>query len=675
MQTTTAIYIVLGLLLSVSVAYFQYFFKVKKKPKIHILLFVLKSLSLFLLILLFINPTIKNIELQNYKPILSVLVDNSKSISFFNESENVKTFIENLKSDDKIVDKFEFKEFTFGNKFSLLDSVSFNENNTNISEAIATVNELYKDKIAPVILLSDGNQTIGNDYEFSKSKQSIYPVVFGDTIQYKDLKISQLNVNRYSYIKNKFPVEVLLNYEGNESVTSQFSIYKNGRAVFTKRVKFSSSQKSKTITTNLSSSKEGLQYYKASIRKIEEEKNIENNTKDFSVEVIDQQTKVLLLSSIIHPDLGTLKKSIETNKQRVVDVFLIDDFKGDYKDYQLVILYQPSNRFKNALNSLNANNSNFLIITGTNTDWNFINRNQLGIAKNAINQSENYAAIFNDGFLTFLQKDIGFNDYPPLQDKFGEVRISKEHQTLLIQNINGLETKQPLLITFEENNQKTGALFGEGIWKWRAANFLNTNSFQEFDEFIGNLVQYLASNKKRSRLEVNAETLYPANSSIIISSFYTDKNYQFDARASLEITITNIETKEITKVPFSLINNSYQAEIESLPSGDYEYKVDVLGQSLNKKGRFKITTYQIEEQFTNANFKKMLKLADNSGGKLYYKDEINQLKYHLLENTSFYTTQKSIEKEQNLIDWKWILFIVIALFTVEWLIRKYFGKI
>ena len=409
--------------------------------------------------------------------------------------------------------------------------------------------------------------------------------------------------------------------------------------------------------------------------KIDNEKNTKNNTKNFSVEVIDEQTKVLLLTSVLHPDIGVLKKSIESNKQRSVDVVLVNDFKNQLNDYQLIILYQPNNNFNKIINQIKQNNSNYLFVSGANTDWNLINQKKLGFRKNAINQRENYGSIFNDGFLTFLQEDIGFVNFPPLKDKFGEVSISKEHQTLLYQNINGIQTKQPLLSTFDVNNQKSAILFGEGIWKWRAASFLNSNSFEGFDKFIGNLIQYLASNKKRNRLEVNSESLYPANSSINISAFYTDKNYQFDARASLEITITNSETKEVTKLPFSLIKNSYQVEIENLVYGDYSYKVSILGQKINKYGRFKITDFEIEEQFTNANVDKLQKLSDKTGGKLFYKNQLDKITKELLENESFYTVQKSSIKQKSLIDWKWILLIVIGLFTAEWFIRKYHGKI
>ena len=655
--------------------YFQYFYKAKNTAKVTISLFFLKALSLFLLLLLLINPIIKTTTYQNTKPTLSVLVDHSKSIEFFNEAVSVKDIVNQLKTNNSLNDKFALENFGFGDNLQVTDSVFFNANETNIYKAINGLDNLNKRKNAPIILITDGNQTIGNDYEFISSNKKIYPIVVGDTTIYKDLKITQVNVNKYSYIKNKFPVEVILNYQGKESITTKFSIFNGAKIVFTKNITFSKEVNSKIITTNLTSTKEGLNYYTASLQKIENEKNTQNNTKNFSVEVIDEQTKVLIVTAVLHPDIGAIKKAIESNKQRTVDVFLINEFKNQINDYQLFTVYNPNNKFNNLFNEIKQNNSNFILITGTNTDWNFLNKQQLGFSKKHINQTENYGANYNSSFLTFLQKDIGFDQFAPLEDKFGEVIFSKDHQNLLTQKINGIQTEQPLLSVLDVNNQKISVVFGEGIWKWRASSFLNTNSFQEFDQFIGNLVQFTASNKKRSRLEVNTDNLYPANSNINISAFYTDKNYKFDARASIEITITNTATKEVKKLPLSLINNSYQVSVDNLISGDYIFSVEVLGQNIKKYGKFKISDYQIEEQFTSANKNKLKKLASKTGGRLYYKNQIESLIQHLIEDKTYFTTQKSIEKEQNLIDWKWILFLVVVLFTAEWFIRKYFGKI
>ncbi|MCT4698756.1 VWA domain-containing protein [Tenacibaculum haliotis] len=672
METRTLIYIIVAVLLSIAVAFFQYFYKTKNNSKINSLLFALKALSMFLLILLFINPQIETIEKVNIKPVLSLMVDNSLSIKYFKEDKKVAAILKEIKEHKEIQDKFNVQFFSFGTKIAVLDSLSFTETQTDISQAIKSVNELNKNTLNATILISDGNQTTGNDYEYINAKGKIFPIVVGDTTLYQDLQISQLNVNKYSYIKNKFPVEALLHYEGKEKVSATFSISNGGKKVFSKRLQFSPSNPVQTVLTNLTSDKKGIQYYRSAISKIENEKNTKNNYQNFSVEVIDEQTKVLVLSSFLHPDLGAIKKAIESNKQRKVTIALINDKKVNYADYQFFVFYQPNNYFKKVFEKIP---SNYLVVSGTKTAWNFLNTQKIGVTKEAINQTEDYLGIYNTNFLTFLQKDIGFSEFPPLRDKFGTVQLTGDAQTLLYQKFAGVETTQPLLTTIEKNSKKHAVLFGEGIWKWRSASFLKEQNFETFDTFLGNLVQYLASNKKRKRLDVKSENLYAANSPITMSAFYVDKNYQFDNRASLELTVTNNKTKSKKVLPFSLINNSYQVSVEGLLAGEYSYKVSVTNQKINSYGKFKVTDYQIEAQFTNADDKKMNSLAIKTKGKLFYANETEELLQSLTTDGSYYTVQKSITKKQNLIDWKWILFLVVILFSTEWFIRKYYGKI
>ncbi|MGG8494798.1 VWA domain-containing protein [Tenacibaculum sp. TC6] len=672
MQTLTLVYIILVLLLSIVIAFFQYFFKEKKQPKITVLLFALKTLSLFLIGLLLINPKIDIVQTENVKPTLALLVDNSLSTRYFKEEKDVTAIYTALKNNEQLNSKFSIQPFSFGNAIQIADSLTFNEGETDIYKAITSVNELYgKEKLA-TLLITDGNQTTGNDYEFVTSKHKIYPVIIGDTTQYQDLQITQLNVNKYSYIKNKFPVEALLLYEGKEEVTATFTLTHKGKKVYSESLKFSPENPAKTVTVNLTSEEKGVQYYQASISKLTNEKNTANNYKSFSVEVIDEQTKVLLLSSVMHPDLGAIKKAIESNKQRSVDIQIVGKKRIALDEYQMYIFYQPNFYFREYFKQVN---SNLLIVTGTKTDWHYLNSLELGVKKNVINQTENAGAVYNENFLTFLQEDIGFNDFPPLEDKFGKLQVNSEAQVLLYQQISGIATEQPLITTIEKNEQKHLFIMGEGIWKWRAASYLKDQTFENFDTFIGNITQYLASNQKRNRLEVKAKNIYPANAPITFSAFYVDKNYRFDNRASLELKIMNVATKEVKTVPFSLVNNSYQVAVEGLASGEYAYQVSVAGQTVKQYGRFQITTYQIEEQFTNANKQKLQKLANKTKGHLYTKNQVENIVADLMNDPSYFTVQKSVTSQKNLIDWKWILILIAVFLSVEWFIRKYYGKI
>ena len=675
MQTTTVLFILLAFLLSLSIAYYQYFYASKDSHYRKIFLFSLRTLSLFLLLLLLINPTVQKTGIENTKPVMAVLIDNSASISLFKEEEKVASILQELAADVQLNAKFEMAYFTFGKEVKVKDSLTFDAPVTAISKGITAINKLYKNKKAAIVLLSDGNQTTGNDYEFVNSEIPVSPIVLGDTATYRDLRIRQLNVNKYSYIKHQFPVEVHLFYEGAVPMSIPFRIYHKGKTIFQQKVRFSATEKSKTIRTNLTSTTEGVNIYKASIGTFKNEKNTKNNTKNFSIEVLNEQTKIAVISSLLHPDLGVLKRSIESNKQRIVEIFNIDKFKNQINDYELLILYQPNNKFNSLFAKIKAQNANYLVVTGANTDWNSLNKQQLGFTKKTIDQTENYSANYQEYFQPFLQKDIGFNNFPPLKDKFGEVFVSRENQVLLQQRLFGIASQQPLLATFEQNDQKSAVLFGEGIWKWRAASFLNSNSFQDFDEFTGNLIQYLASYKKRKRLEVNIENVYLSNVPITIAAFYTDKNYRFDSRASLLLSIANTVTKEQRTFPFSLALNSFQVVVEDLSPGRYTYTVSVAGQKSKRSGIFLISEARIEAQFTNANTTKLNRLANSTGGKLYYTAETSELIDDFVGNNEYATLQKLTLKKQALIDWKWMLFLILILLTIEWFSRKYYGKI
>lgn len=675
MEKYLIIWILLGLILSIFLGYYLYYYKVKQPTKINLLLAIIRSFVFFLIGLLLINPSIPEEVLFSQKTKLSVLIDNSSSIKYFKKDSLINHILEGLKNDKKLNKKFNIDYYSFGNKFQLSDTFNFNDNQTDISIPLKKITRIQKNRNSPIVLISDGNQTIGNDYLYTKIKEPVFPIVIGDTSKYKDVKISQINVNRYSFINNKFPVETILQYDGVQPVRLRYSIENNGKIIYTKIIKFTEKNNSRILKTFIKASQEGLNVYKSKIQYLENEKNKANNYKNFSVEVNNKQSKILIVSSFYHPDLGALKKAIERDKQRKVNIEIIKSKKHQINDYQLIILYQPDEKFNLLLKQLNSNKLSFMLITGSKTDWSFINNESLGITKKNINQLENYSASFNNSFFTFSQKNIGFENFPPLLDYFGELNIMIPHQTLLFQNINGYSSQRPLLVTANENNQKKIFLFGEGIWKWRSSSFQKKNSFINFDKFIGSIVQYASNKKIRDRLDIDIKPSYNINSKILISAFYIDENFQFDNRATLLFTVLNKNTKEKKILPFSLSDSSYQLYLNSLDSGKYEYTVSVNEQDISKKGNFVVNDFLVEEQFTSANSNKLGLLAKKTKGELYFEDNYNLLIDKLVNDDQFKIEQKSKQISSNLINKTWMMLVIVTLLSIEWIIRKYIGKV
>ena len=675
MEKYVVIWFIIAFVLSCSLGYYQYYYRVKKPTKVSFLLVIIRSLVFFLLMLVLLNPSITKESIINQKAKLSVLVDNSSSITFFKKDSLVHAILQNFKTHKKLNKRFDINYYSFGNLFQQSDSFSFDENQTDISMPLERISKIQKNASNAIVLLSDGNQTIGNDYEYTSIKDPVFPVVIGDTTKFQDVKIAQINVNRYSFINNQFPVESILQYEGTQTIKLRYSLENNGKIIFSERINFSEKNNSHILKTFIKASKEGTNFFTSKIEYLENEKNVVNNSKNFSVEVIDKQSEILIVSSFYHPDLGALKKAIESDKQRKVTIRIVDNKNIQLNNYQLVVLYQPNNKFNIIIDQLNSNKSSFMLITGSKTDWLFLNNKSLGINKKNINQLENYSARFYNGFLNFSQKNIGFENFPPMIDYYGETTVSIPHQTLLYQSINGFSSQNPLLATANHNNQKKVFLFGEGLWKWRSSSFLKNDSFQYFDEFIGNLVQYASNKKIRNRLDLDITSFYNANSSIQIGAFYVDENYQFDDRATILFTIKNKNSKKKQTFPFSLSGSSYQLELTSLEAGEYEYTIEVDGRNISKKGTFKVNEFLVEEQFTNANSYKLELLAQKTAGKLYFEDKYRLVIDDLTNDTRFSTIQKSKKTIDKLVNWQWLMLLIIGLLSLEWFIRKYIGKI
>ena len=677
MTTETILYIIIAGVISLALAVFMYGYKSKQKGSLRWVFGILRFITLFSILLLIINPKFKSETYTVEKPKLPVLIDNSASIGELDQKGNVSQLLQKLKDNSALNDKFNLSYYSFGSDFRESDSLSFDEKNTNISKALASVNELFKNQTAPTILITDGNQTLGIDYEFSSAtfKNEIYPVILGDSIKYTDLKIEQLNTNRYAFLKNQFPVEVILNYSGTSPINSEFVVTQGASTAYRTNVSFSENESSKTLNFTLPANSVGLQKYTAQILPLADEKNKTNNSKHFAVEVIDQATKVLVVSKITHPDLGALKKAITTNKQRTVSFKKPGEAIAALNEYQLVILYQPDRSFASVISEIEKLNKNTWIISGLQTDWYFLNGAQDNFNKEASSQSEDIQAELNSNYGTFAVEDIGFDSFPPLYTEFGALSISVPNEVMLEQTVSGLDNGNPLLATMEINGKRDAIWDGEGFWRWRARSFLETESFQNFDDFIGNLVQYLASNKRRSRLEVSSETFYYNNSPIKISAQYFDKNYVFDNRASLNITVKNNETEQQTVFPMLLRNNYYEVDLNSLPAGEYNFTVSAANEAVSSSGNFTILDFNVEQQFLNADVSKLRRVAQNSNGKAYFTAQSDSLINALVANTNYQNIERSEQKVVPLIDWKQLLALIVLALAAEWFIRKYNGLI
>jgi len=673
MTTNTILLILLSVLIAGGLSFFQYFFRAKNKSKTNLLLAFLRFFSIFGILLLLINPKITSDTFEIVKTPLPIVVDNSSSISELKANETSLEIYKKLVSNKDLQEKFEIQSYQFSNEFELSDNFNFKGNQTNLDEVAKNLKSINKNATFPTVILTDGNQTSGNDYVYSfNPNNKVFPVILGDTTTFLDLKIHQLNVNKYAFHKNKFPVEVFLQYSGNKSVTADFSISQGNSVLSKQSISFSSSKKSQVLNILLPANNIGVQVFKASITSKEQEKNTYNNIKNFAVEVIDQKSEVAIVSAINHPDLGALKRSIETNLQRKVTIVNPNKISS-LQDYNILVLYQPTSEFKSVFEANKNANLNTWIITGTNTDFNFLNQQQNSLQFKMSNQKEDYLADFSTQFNLFAIDNIGFENLPPLQNSFGTVTVKENVDVLLSSRIRNVNTGSPLLAYAENQGKRSAFLLGENIWKWRLQSHIDNQSFDKFDVFVDKTIQFLASNNAKKSLVVNHESFYNSGEAIEINAQYFNKNYEFDENAKLTISLKNKATKQTKNYDLLKSNNSYKVNLDGLSAGIYSFKVVEAKSKATYTSSFEVLDFDIEKQFVNPDLNKLTQLASQTNGKLFHPNQVDDLVKSLLENEDYKAVQKAITKKTPLVDWIWLLILIAISLASEWFIRKYHG--
>ena len=673
MTTSTILLLLLSVIIAAGLSFYQYLYKVKNQSKLYWFLAFLRFISLFSIFLLLINPIISRKITEIKKTPLPIVVDNSKSIYELKATKEASELYLKIAENKAITEKYDVQLFSFDDEFKSLEQLDFQGNQSHIDGVAKNLKQLYRNTNYPVVLFTDGNQTMGNDYVFNfQENTSVFPVVLGDTTTVLDLKINQINVNKYAFLKNKFPVEVFLQYNGNETITSIFSIQSGNQTVHKQTVTFSKDKKAQSVTVLLNADKVGIAKYKAVISSNIKEKNTSNNAKNFAVEVIDQRSEIALISAINHPDLGALKRSIEVNQQRKVTIVKQNEIKS-LQNYNVLILYQPNTTFKSIFEQNKAAQINTFIITGTATNFGFLNQVQDDLLYKMSAPKEDYLATYESDFNLFAQANIGFENFPPLEHNFGVVAAKNNVNTLLSARVRNVPVQNPIL-TFTENGSKRKAyLIGENIWKWRLENHLNKKSFEDFDLFTDKIIQFLVSNASKKNLNVTYESFYNSGESIEITAEYFNKNYEFDDKAQLTIQVVNSKTKVAKKYDLLKATNSYKVNLDGLEAGNYSFKVTEKQSNTTFSGSFEVLDFEIEKQFVNPDKNRLEQLATNTNGKVYYPNQIENLIKSLLENENYIPTQKETIKKSPLIDWIWLLLIAVFALTSEWFIRKYNG--
>ena len=652
--------------------------------------YVFRFFSVLMLLVLLLGVLIKSYNRKIEKPILVLALDNSESIlanqfSVYYKSKYPQK-LEELISKLKI--NHDLKIYSFGKHLKEGKFTDFSEKQTDISGVFNELENRYSNlNLGAVILASDGiyNQNNNPFYESKKLNVPVFTIALGDSNQQRDALVKNIRHNQIVFAGNSFESQIDLSAFDCQNENLNLTIEHNGTVVFSKSISINAASFFNTIPITLLSNIEGTQHYKVKINRLKNEISYANNSFDFFVDVIKAKQKVLLLAQVPHPDLSALKNGIENNQNYSCNIKLINEFKNeDLNLFDVVILHQLpgwKSEGMNIIQQLKNKKKSLLYVLGTQT-----NLNQLSQLEPSLNITGNRGS-YNEASALFNQNTTSFNldennviqisKFPPLISPYGNYIINADADIIFKQQIGYIATNYPLIFVSKNNSGNVGFICGEGFWKWRLADFEKNKTHQISDDLLSKVLQTIALREDKSLFRVNPEKRkFNENEIIGFDAELYNESFELQNNTDVFLQITNSSGKNFN-FTFSKTEKSYHLNVGILPIGNYSYKASVSrGNKLDeRKGVFSIVALQDEFLETKANHQLLSSIAKESGAEMFFPENMNELVEKIKLNEKIKPIIYKQTEVKDLLNLKWLFFVLLTFLSVEWFIRKWQGFI
>ncbi|WCT13089.1 hypothetical protein [Mucilaginibacter jinjuensis] len=649
---------------------------------------VVRALAVTIIALLLLSPLVKTVSYQPQKPLVLIAQDNSASIAKFNPAgTNLKQVVADLdKLKETLGDKYDVREFHFDKNLQPGLSSGFKGKQTDVSSALHQLNEQYVNQnIGALILATDGLYNQGSDpqYEARNLKASIYTVALGDTTIRRDLRISNINYNKTALLGNDFELEVETEAYLSAGETMQLNVTEDGKSVQTKNIPIDVNNWHKTIPLKLNADKKGLHKFTFNLAPVKNEVSLQNNTETIYIDDLDARQKILLVYSSPHPDISTIKQSIENNRNYELKTVSVDDLsKVKLSDYNLLILHQVTLSTTPTLQKyISSGTTPVWYMAGAQTNILDFDLQQklIKITANRPDLQEAFALPQTD-FSSFTLSDSVLNklkQFPPLLAPFGSYNAGSTAAVLFKQKIGNIVTQYPLWAFEDDRGRRTAVLTGEGLWRWQLAEYQLYGNHNALDELLSQSIQYLTANANRQRFRVyTAKNVFDESEHVLINAELYNEALALVNTPDVKLDLKDQKGKNYS-YQFSRAGQSYQLDAGILVPGEYTYTAttQIGKQKLSASGQFSVKSIDLEARQSTANHQLLRNLSKQSGGQMLRPTEIGKLTQLIRQNENIKTLVNEDKRYNDLIDIKWVFVLILALLSAEWFLRKREGEI
>lgn len=659
------------------------------------LLITLRSSIFFLLLILLINPFLKTETTSLSSPNVLVMLDNSASTQIEKEYYNGLTSYLKVLNELNFSDstKVNYRFFAFGNESKpfLLDSLTFSEDQTNISLVINEI-KINEDEASAVVLISDGIYTKGPNpvFEVSDINIPVFSIGLGDTTSQNDVLVSSVSTNAKGYVNSIQQVTATITSKGFKGESFPVELHSGNQKLFVKTITPDLSNSSAEVNFDLRLDKEGLQQFEIRVPPLESEWTDANNTLRFSIDVQDARQKILSLAFEVHPDVRFIRSLVLADKNTELisrtwlreSQFMEGDLTISPDSVDLVIVHgypQPglSQNTAAKVKQFTDNTPSVVIASPQFNPQRYqqqISGLPVALMEKWQNRPITLSEVSHNATHPIMEfPAVTYDRLPLLAAPVDNIESVSGTSVLFGSSFKGKLTNKPVLVVSEVGNRRMALVTAFNWFR------MNQNPNQEVRAFARrfwhNLIGWTAADPDNKLLDIQPrQNAFSGSDNIILDGYLKNDRGENESNATINISIASDSVEKRMYYMENIGNGEYRLDLGTLPEGLYIFEATSTKEDRildSAKGEFFVRTSNAEFMDIIRNEALLKKIAQSTDGEYAPFDSVSgfweRLKEQDLlaakeqtETSFFYPYQHPA----------WFI-AVILLLCIEWVIRKY----
>ncbi len=661
---------------------------------------LLRSLFFIVVLLLFFNGTLVLVQKIVKRPVIAVLMDNSRSMQIKDHGKRrADVLLQAVEQISSLSDSVEWHYFKFGENAAPMvpDSLSFTENYTDIAAGLQFIRrELADENLAGVVLVSDGIDNTGDDpiQLAANFPVPVLTVLVGDTTVPRDVVLESVRTNPVLRKNTESEAEVVFRHNGFAGRRVRILLLHGKKVLANQSVVLGADGLQQKVMLRFTPDKEGFQRYVVRISPLKGEFQAKNNEKHIVVRVLKDRYTVLVFSgsptfdrralTVVSHAMPLLHFRFLTEK--APGQYYESPFKADQVDSaDAFILYGfPTHSTPAAhLNII------FKRILSQNIPvfWmpnRFFRPDKLQSFRKILPFSVKSLSSFRGTVSTtiaaisrypFMYGDVSpldavenWKSLPPVE-VFPGIQPLDNADVLLYAGNRSRSSVPIFWVTRRPIKQAILAVANWGLWHFQLQDEPQRQAF--FRQWLHDVLTWLLNREDLNPVQIKPiQTTVNVGEIVAFQGKVYDELFREVPDAEITVTIWNDSLKE-NYTAQAIGQGFYRLEIPGLSVGDYQYRIVATRQGKQlgtRQGRFAVIPFHLELVHTRARADVLRAIAIKSRGRFYTPDRLpNKFPLNLQSRTYFN------RKEMVLLDkWYWLPVLILIL-TLEWFFRKRWG--